>query len=265
MPGRSTPAESPETVSTAPSVGMNAARPSAARSGYLPLPLDRVLIDALAAVPVYLHTGVGSSATTAQRFTLYSGEAARFSEAHRARLQNVGVKFIYIPMSHQGKFQTQVEENLAKVAADPDVALSAKSALVYETSLELIDEVLTEQGVAKNLPRLQHVARSISTLVMKNAQAFSHLFATAQHDFYTATHMVNVGTWMTSLACAMGIEDEKLLNAACTAGMVHDVGKMFVPEDVLNKAGALSDQRLEPFTRASAARLRSSQVAGGGG
>ncbi|MGN6368541.1 MAG: HD domain-containing phosphohydrolase [Phycisphaerae bacterium] len=221
---------------------MCSTRPSAARSGYLPVPLDRVLIEALAAIPVYLHTGAGSAAKTAERFTLYSSEMARFTEAHRGRLQNVGVKFIYIPMSCQGKFQNQVEENLAKVAADPSVALSAKSALVYETSLELIDEVLTEQGVAKNLPRLEKVARSISTLVMQNGQAFSHLFATAQHDFYTATHMVNVGTWMTSLACAMGIEDEKLLNAACTAGMVHDVGKMYVPEDVLNKAGALSDE-----------------------
>ena len=220
---------------------MNAARPSAARSGYLPVPLDRVLIEALATIPVFLHTGAGSSVSTAQRFTLYSSELARFTEAHRARLHNVGVKFIYIPMNCQAKFQNQVEENLASVAADPNVALSAKSALVYETSLELINEVLTEQGVAKNLPRLEKVARSISTLVMKNAQAFSHLFATAQHDFYTATHMVNVGTWMTSLACAMGIEDEKLLNAACTAGMVHDVGKMYVPEEVLNKPGALSD------------------------
>ncbi len=180
----------------AAAVSMNAARPSAARSGYLPLPLDRVLIDGLAAIPVYLHTGAGSSATTAQRFTLYSSETAHFTEAHRARLHNVGVKFIYIPMGYQGKFQSQVEENLIKVAADPNVALSAKCALVYETSLELINEVLTEQGVGKNLPRLQNVARSISMLVMKDGQAFSHLFATAQHDFYTATHMVNVGTWM---------------------------------------------------------------------
>jgi HD-GYP domain-containing protein (c-di-GMP phosphodiesterase class II) len=243
MPGSSSPLATPEKTdsSAAPAGGMNAARPSAARSGYLPLPLDRVLIEALAAIPVYLHTGAGSAVKTAERFTLYSGEMARFTESHRVRLQNVGVKFIYIPMSCQGKFQTQVEENLVKVAADPNVALSAKSALVYETSLELINEVLTEQGVAKNLPRLEKVARSISTLVMQNGQAFSHLFATAQHDFYTATHMVNVGTWMTSLACAMGIEDETLLNAACTAGMVHDVGKMFVPENVLNKPGTLSD------------------------
>ena len=36
--------------------------------------------------------------------------------------------------------------------------------------------------------------------VAVQSQSFAHLFATAQHDFYTATHMVNVGTWMTSLA-----------------------------------------------------------------
>jgi len=221
-----------------PKSGMTAARPSAARAGYLPVPLEQLLIDALAAIPVHLHTTNGSAG---ERFTLYSSETARFTEEHRSRLQSAGVKFIYIPMSHHTKFQTQVEENLVKMATDPSVALSTKSALVYETSIELINEILTEQGISKSLPRLECVARSVSTLVMKEGKAFSHLFATAQHDFYTATHMVNVGTWMTSLAYMMGVQDTTLLNAACTAGMVHDVGKMFVPEEVLNKTGPLSD------------------------
>lgn len=218
--------------------GMSMARPSAARVGYLPIPLEQCIIEALSAIPVYLHTGAGAAN---DRFTLYSSESARFTEIHRRRLNAAGVKFIYIPISHHTKFQTQVEDNLVQMAADPNVALNAKSALVYETSLELINEILGEQGVAKSLPRLEKIARSVSTLVMKEGKAFSHLFATAQHDFYTATHMVNVGTWMTSLACAMGIEDTTVLNAACTAGMVHDVGKMYVPEEVLNKVGPLTN------------------------
>jgi HD-GYP domain-containing protein (c-di-GMP phosphodiesterase class II) len=242
MPAPTAPSSASEKQRAATPVGMNSARPSAARSGYLPVPLDRLLIEALTGIPVYLHTGAGSSANAnAPRFTLYSGETARFTEALRTRLRGVGVKFVYIPVSHHSKFQTQVEEHLLSVAVDPAVALNTKAALVYETSIELINEILSEQDIAKNLPRLGNVSRAISTLVVKEGAAFSHLFATAQHDFYTATHMVNVGTWMTTLACAMGITEPALLNAACSAGMVHDVGKLYVPETVLNKTGQLSN------------------------
>jgi HD-GYP domain-containing protein (c-di-GMP phosphodiesterase class II) len=216
--------------------GMPAPRPAAARAGFLPLPLDQVLVKALAGIPVHLGT-----ACDADRFPLYCSAAARFTEFHRRRLKDAGVRFIYIPMNYQGRFQEQVEKELIAIAADPAVAISTKSTLVYETSIELIDQVLSEQGVARCLPRLDRVARAVSTLVVNDGRAFPHLFATAQHDFYTATHMVNVGTWMTALAFAMGVTDEAELNALCTAGMLHDVGKVYVPEHVLNKAGALSE------------------------
>jgi len=148
-------------------------------------------------------------------------------------------------MDCQATFRRQVENELESMAANPDIATKIKSAIMYETSLELINEVLTEQGVGKNLCRIESVSRSVSTLVVKDVKAFSHLFALSQHDFYTATHMVNVGTWMTSLAYAMGITEPAELSAICMAGMVHDVGKMFVPAEVLNKTGKLAEGEWE--------------------
>ena len=71
-----------------------------------------------------------------------------------------------------------------------------------ELQVQLINDVLAEQKIGKNMPRVEKISRAVSTLVVQNKEAFSHLFATSQHDFYTATHMVNVGTWMTSLASA---------------------------------------------------------------
>jgi hypothetical protein len=53
--------------------------------------------------------------------------------------------------------------------------------------------------------------------------------------------MVNVGTWMVSLAYAMGVRDMQELNLMCQAGMVHDIGKIFVPQEILNKPGKLSE------------------------
>lgn len=227
----------PVQVSLAQS-GMNAPRTAAARAGYLPIPLDQVLVRALAGMPVYLATGNEG----ANRFTLYCAQNARFTEFHKRRLQEAAVRFIYLPIDCHARFRRQVEKELITIVTDPAVAAGSRAALVYQTSLELIDDLLAEQDLGKNMPRVQHVARAVSTMVINQPKAFSHLYATAQHDFYTATHMVNVGTWITSLALAMGITDPAELESACTGGMVHDVGKMFVPEEILNKTERLSDE-----------------------
>src|SRR5689334_14487423 len=73
--------------------GMGVARASA-RSGYMPVPLEQLLLNALKDLPAYLNTGKGG----AERFTLYCSAGSRFTEAHRERLRDAGVKFIYLPM-----------------------------------------------------------------------------------------------------------------------------------------------------------------------
>jgi HD-GYP domain-containing protein (c-di-GMP phosphodiesterase class II) len=213
-----------------------AGSPAPSRVGFLPVPLEQILVRALAGIPVYLQTAQDDE----HRFTLYSAEERKFTEFHRRRLQEAGVRLIYLPMEHHTRFREQMETELEAITSDPSVAIQVKTALVYKTSLALIDEVLAE-GMEGKMPRLASVAKSVSELVVRQAQSFAHLFATAQHDFYTATHMVNVGTWMTSLAFAMGTSDPGELEGVCTAGMLHDVGKQCVPTGLLNKAQSLAN------------------------
>jgi HD-GYP domain-containing protein (c-di-GMP phosphodiesterase class II) len=52
--------------------------------------------------------------------------------------------------------------------------------------------------------------------------------------------MVNVGTWMVPLAYSLGITNMDELNHVCVAGMLHDIGKIYVSEDILNKKGKLT-------------------------
>ena len=222
--------------------GTTVGRNASARLGFMPLALQHVILEGLAEIPVFLRTVTRRRDKPEYQFTLYATVATRFTEHHRERLKEAGVKFIYIQLSQQMRFHRQVEDYLDSAMRDPAVTTSAKSELLYETSVELVDELLVEQDLAEKLPRLESIARAVTTLVMNDTAAFSHLFATAQHDFYTATHMVNVGTWMVPLGYACGIEDMGQLNLLCQAGMLHDIGKVFISETTLNKAGALSEQ-----------------------
>ena len=60
-------------------------------------------------------------------------------------------------------------------------------------------------------------------------------------DEYTFTHSLNVCLLNLAQASSLGIKGE-LLNDVGLAAMLHDIGKLFVPVEVLNKPGKLTDQ-----------------------
>jgi len=217
---------------------------NSARAGFLPVALENVPLDALAGIGVYIrvNTPRQGEATEADCFRLYCTENVAFHEVHRRRLIENGVRFVYVRMVDQSRFRQQTEALLSKLAGDGAEAISARASIVYETSIELVNELLAEPDLLVKSPRLEQVSRSISTLVLNNPSAFSHLFAASHHDFYTATHMVNVATWMVPLAFEMGHKDPDELNQVCQAGLLHDMGKTVIPEAVLNKPGKLSDE-----------------------
>ena len=64
------------------------------------------------------------------------------------------------------------------------------------------------------------------------------------HDDYTYAHSMRVATLLTLLGHEAGFNnDEQLLLSS--GGLVHDVGKMMIPHEILNKPGRLTDEEFE--------------------
>lgn len=63
-------------------------------------------------------------------------------------------------------------------------------------------------------------------------------------DEYTFTHSTNVSILNLAQAMALGIKGDALRDIG-VAGLLHDTGKLFVPEEVLNKPGKLTDTEWE--------------------
>ena len=68
--------------------------------------------------------------------------------------------------------------------------------------------------------------------------------ALREKDEYTFTHSTNVCILNLAQAMALGI-DGQLLNDIGVAGMLHDIGKLFVPEELISKKGALTNAEFE--------------------
>ncbi len=67
-------------------------------------------------------------------------------------------------------------------------------------------------------------------------------------DAYTYSHLVNVSVYSMLLGKWLGFS-KKQLKEVVMAGLLHDVGKSYIPEEILNKRGPLTEQEYEIMKR----------------
>ncbi|CAA7624083.1 Response regulator [Candidatus Terasakiella magnetica] len=64
------------------------------------------------------------------------------------------------------------------------------------------------------------------------------------HDNYSYVHSLRVATLLSLFGHTLGLKGDALNVLAC-GGLVHDIGKMTIPHDILNKPGRLNDEELK--------------------
>jgi diguanylate cyclase (GGDEF)-like protein/putative nucleotidyltransferase with HDIG domain len=88
----------------------------------------------------------------------------------------------------------------------------------------------------------QHVAQ-LNRLYLSTIETLA--MAIDAKDQVTHGHIRRVQVHATALARDVGVNDEKLIRAIEAAALLHDMGKLAVPEYILNKPGRLSEVEFE--------------------
>jgi putative nucleotidyltransferase with HDIG domain len=86
----------------------------------------------------------------------------------------------------------------------------------------------------------QTLVDSLAQAVAQNRTALVALTALKEYDNYTFTHMVNVSILTMAQARSLGI-DGTLLREFGLAALMHDIGKVRTPTEILNKPEKLTD------------------------
>jgi putative nucleotidyltransferase with HDIG domain len=91
-----------------------------------------------------------------------------------------------------------------------------------------------------DLPAALHAVEGLADAVTQNRTAIVALTAMRNYDNYTFTHMVNVSILTMGQARALGI-DGRLLREFGLSALMHDIGKVRTPKEILNKPDKLTD------------------------
>lgn len=87
----------------------------------------------------------------------------------------------------------------------------------------------------------KNIASSLTQCVLEDQKCVSALSSLATHDQYIYLHSIRVATYAVAIAIGLGLRDETKLKKIATGGVFHDIGKKDVSIQILNKAGALTD------------------------
>jgi putative nucleotidyltransferase with HDIG domain len=113
---------------------------------------------------------------------------------------------------------------------------------VYTTAVETA-ETLWQAAKAGEQPdpgAARKIIDGLARLVTQDRTSLMALTALKKYDNYTFTHMVNVSILAMAQARALGI-DGKLLREFGMSALMHDIGKVRTPKEILNKPGKLTD------------------------
>jgi HD-GYP domain-containing protein (c-di-GMP phosphodiesterase class II) len=87
----------------------------------------------------------------------------------------------------------------------------------------------------------RQLANSIISNLLKNKNLLLILTSTRSHDESTFVHDINVSIFTLLQAEALGLGQEYLSDIG-TAALLHDVGKLSIPVEILKKKGKLTEQ-----------------------
>ncbi|MCL1893199.1 MAG: HD-GYP domain-containing protein [Holophagaceae bacterium] len=119
----------------------------------------------------------------------------------------------------------------------------AESKKIQQEAMKTVSNILNDVriGAQVNIKKATPVVSSIADAILGNDGTLVSLCRIKNRDAYTFQHSVSVSALLITLCHSMGGFSKGELIDIGLGGLFHDVGKMKVPDEVLNKPGRLTD------------------------
>lgn len=116
----------------------------------------------------------------------------------------------------------------------------------YEKTIDVVKSTFCSIRYFKELPldQMKELAGQAIEKMISRVGVINHIYMMRRQDDYTFHHSINVAIICGILGKWMGITGIKLKELVL-AGLLHDVGKMRIPLEILNKPGQLTLDEFE--------------------
>lgn len=151
-------------------------------------------------------------------------------------------------------FKSKFDE-FAQVRPKIEVKISRREELPKARQLNLKAKHLVKKfseslsrGQVVSINEITDLSGNVIDSVSRNKDAMLSLMAIRRMDEYTFTHSVNVMIMMIAMGKQLELDEKQLMNMA-TGALLHDIGKLRLPQELINKKGTLTAEEMEQVRR----------------
>lgn len=159
----------------------------------------------------------------------------------KERLLRLNIATVYI--------EDEVSEGIEIIEVIPEeLRLEATNTILEGLkSIASLNTTSNLQGMMKTgraIRSFQKIYRDILSCLTENRVALDLLASTKAHENYIYNHSLNVSIYASQLAIENGLPLKKIEEIGLGA-MLHDIGMMFIPTEIINKPGDLTREEYE--------------------
>jgi HD-GYP domain-containing protein (c-di-GMP phosphodiesterase class II) len=125
---------------------------------------------------------------------------------------------------------------------DQDTVSTDEKCVLIQMLTTMVSQALLENPGAENVFRQRRNIYRMVDFTLHDSTALNGLLRLTHHDYNSYTHSVNVGLYALAIATAhFGQGGKHNLHELALAFFLHDIGKCFIPPEIINKPGKLTD------------------------
>jgi len=117
---------------------------------------------------------------------------------------------------------------------------------IHQRANHVIRNIMSDVRLGRQLERggIEEAIEGIADSVLRNSNALIQLSQIKNKDDYTFLHSVGVCALMTSFCNVLHLGKD-VTRQVSVGGLMHDIGKMQVPNEILNKPGRLTEMEFD--------------------
>lgn len=178
--------------------------------------------------------------------TLFS-EGLKLNDKRIERIVLLNAKSIFIQeikqfLDYEIKKSTTGQLTEDKISINKQRILDQARNDAFKMANEIIDEVIDTRSV--KLEKVTKIVENILRSILDNSTVVLNLASLSSVNDYVFNHSINVCVLSIITGIFLGFNQDRLINLGSGA-LVHDIGKMLVPQEVLNKPGELTKEEFK--------------------
>lgn len=208
---------------------------------YVPVTIESIEPDLFPDVALYLRS--------CRNYVLYKSNGRSFNKQDAQRLMANSTDLLYVSPADMEVINQYMETNAERFLANERFDGKTKGKIIYQTSINFVGDIFQHPKKAGDCQRSKRLIENLLSYLASDRDALQSLETVMSRNYYTFVHSLQVTALSLLLhAEAYMLARDEMVDVGIGT-LLHDFGKIFIPAELLNKTGKLTDEEVAIIRR----------------